>query len=373
MSWDLRRRRKPIHVARGDAYAQLRQAQELYAPRAGVCMLQHDYNAANASGAAFRADLNNLFSAIVSNNSGSSAPSTTFAYMTWYDTTANLKKQRNAANSAWITVGTLDETPVEARSSNTIIGASDYGKTFICTSTFTQTLTAAATLATNFHFYIRNNGTGVITLDPNSSETVDGRTTILIYPGESFKVVCDGSNWFTVGRSKIVTLSDTTAANVATVDSTLGFADTEIAEIEISFHDVIPATDTADLWLRIGTGAGPSFASGAADYNWSFDRSTDSSTQAAVGDNADAQIDLAQNLGSTAGETCRGKVSICAPSLTAGFKEIQWRASTYNSVPNGVAFDGAGRYLATTAITGLRIMASTGNINGRFVTRGIRF
>ena len=70
-------------------------------------MAQHDYVIANASGLAVRQDINNALAAVVSNNSGSAAPSTTYAYMWWSDTTTGLLKQRNAANSAWITVGTL--------------------------------------------------------------------------------------------------------------------------------------------------------------------------------------------------------------------------------------------------------------------------
>ena len=70
-------------------------------------MAQHDYIISNQSGAAFRADLNNGLAAIVSQNSGAAQPSTTYAYQWWADTTTSLLKIRNAANSAWITVGTL--------------------------------------------------------------------------------------------------------------------------------------------------------------------------------------------------------------------------------------------------------------------------
>ena len=73
-------------------------------------MAQHDYNIANQSGAAFRADLNNALSAIVSINSGATAPASTFAYMLWVDTTSGLLKQRDASNTAWITIGTLGST-----------------------------------------------------------------------------------------------------------------------------------------------------------------------------------------------------------------------------------------------------------------------
>jgi len=70
-------------------------------------MATHDYNLANADGATFRSDLNSALSAIVSQNSSASEPSTTFAYQFWADTTNDLLKQRNAANSGWITLYTL--------------------------------------------------------------------------------------------------------------------------------------------------------------------------------------------------------------------------------------------------------------------------
>ena len=50
-------------------------------------MSQHDYVIANASGATVRADLNSLFQAMLSQNSGTSEPSTTSAGMFWLDTT----------------------------------------------------------------------------------------------------------------------------------------------------------------------------------------------------------------------------------------------------------------------------------------------
>ena len=67
-------------------------------------MAQHDYNIANQTGANFRTDLNNALSAIVSNNSGSSEPSTMYAYEWWIDTGNNVLKLRNSSNNAWITM-----------------------------------------------------------------------------------------------------------------------------------------------------------------------------------------------------------------------------------------------------------------------------
>ena len=68
-------------------------------------MATHDYVIANGTGAAVRSDLNNALAAIVSNNSSSTEPTTTYAFQWWADTNTTLLKFRNAANSAWITVG----------------------------------------------------------------------------------------------------------------------------------------------------------------------------------------------------------------------------------------------------------------------------
>ena len=69
-------------------------------------MATHDYVIDNSTGANVRADINNVLQAILTNNSNSSAPSTTAAYMLWADTTANIVKIRNSANNAWINLFT---------------------------------------------------------------------------------------------------------------------------------------------------------------------------------------------------------------------------------------------------------------------------
>lgn len=93
-------------------------------------MSQHDYDLANQSRTAFRADLNNALLAIVTQNSGATAPVTTYAYQWWADTTTGLLKVRNAANSAWVTVGTLADAyfgNVSRTANNLLTGA---GNTF---------------------------------------------------------------------------------------------------------------------------------------------------------------------------------------------------------------------------------------------------
>lgn len=64
----------------------------------------HDYLIENQTLPDVRTDLNNVLSAIVSNNSNATQPTTTYAYMWWVDTTNDLLKQRNAANTDWVDI-----------------------------------------------------------------------------------------------------------------------------------------------------------------------------------------------------------------------------------------------------------------------------
>lgn len=73
-------------------------------------MAQHDYVISNQSFPNTRSDINNALAAIVSNNAGASAPTTTYAYQLWYDTTTDILKIRNADDDAWITLFTFDQT-----------------------------------------------------------------------------------------------------------------------------------------------------------------------------------------------------------------------------------------------------------------------
>lgn len=72
-------------------------------------MAQSDQQIQNASGSSVRSDLNNNLDALYSNNSGASEPAVTSAFMWFADTSNDALKIRNAADSAFITVGTLSE------------------------------------------------------------------------------------------------------------------------------------------------------------------------------------------------------------------------------------------------------------------------
>ena len=69
-----------------------------------------DYTIDNGTGSAVRTDLNNVFAAIQSLNSGSADPSgTQVAFQLSVNTTSNLLKLRNASNNGYIEIGNVTQ------------------------------------------------------------------------------------------------------------------------------------------------------------------------------------------------------------------------------------------------------------------------
>ncbi len=101
----------------------------------------------------------------------------------------------DGTTAAWDYIG-LD---YEARTSNTIlVQADDHKLIDVTTAGFTQTFTAAATLGAGWHARIRNSSTGELTLDPNSTELIDGLSTYVMYPGEIRDIYCTGTAFVSV-------------------------------------------------------------------------------------------------------------------------------------------------------------------------------
>lgn len=73
-------------------------------------MAQNDFVIADQGAVAALADINSALQALASCSSGASEPATKYANQLWYDTTANILKLRNEANSAWISIGYFDQS-----------------------------------------------------------------------------------------------------------------------------------------------------------------------------------------------------------------------------------------------------------------------
>lgn len=89
----------------------------------------------------------------------------------------------------------LDRIPVIAKTGAYAVVIDDNGKLIDATSgTWTLSLLAAASAADGFTVWLKV-GTGTITVDPNSSEQIDGSATKAFGPGSLAQIVCTGSAW----------------------------------------------------------------------------------------------------------------------------------------------------------------------------------
>jgi hypothetical protein len=140
----------------------------------------HDYVIANGTGSAVRSDLNNALAAIVSNNSSSTEPATTYAFQWWADTTAGTLKLRNSANSAWVTIGTLADT--------------NLGLATLASPSFTGTVTSAGNISMT--------GTGAIDVASGTAAERPGTPSagmIRFNTDDTTFEGYDGSAWGAIG------------------------------------------------------------------------------------------------------------------------------------------------------------------------------
>jgi len=129
------------------------------------------------------------------------AISTPAAGLLTYDTDSSRYMIYNG--SAWKGLAYSDQTggstgtlPYTAKTTTYTASSSDY--TIDCTSgTFTINLPTAVGI-TGKVYVIKNSGSGIITIDPNGTETIDGQTTYGIIQYEVLRVQSNGANWITI-------------------------------------------------------------------------------------------------------------------------------------------------------------------------------
>ena len=143
-------------------------------------MAQHDYVIANQTFPATRTDLNNALSAIVSANAGATAPSTTYAYQLWYDTSTNKLKMRNADDDAWIDLFDVDQTADTASPAGAAAGGGAGATGGGSDEIFYEN---GQTITTN---YTITNGKNAMSAGPI---TINTGVTVTVGTGENWTVV----------------------------------------------------------------------------------------------------------------------------------------------------------------------------------------
>ena len=99
---------------------------------------------------------------------------------------------------------TLNQSqPVTTFSSSYTALTTDRSSTYVWTGgAGTLTLSLASTLADNWFMFVRNSGTGALTVTGTSGDLINGSASIALQPTDSCILVCSGTQFYTVGLGK---------------------------------------------------------------------------------------------------------------------------------------------------------------------------
>ena len=183
----------------------------------------------------------------------------------------------------------------------------------------------------------------------------------------------DGVNSRAV-KSGLVFLASATASASATIDFTSGLS-TLYEDYEFHIFNALPATDNDDLYLRVGTGVGPTYQT--ASYFWSAMAVDSTATEYNVaGENA-AFVSLSGGglVLNTAGEIGYNGVVRCFNPMSATVKKaFSYSGTLYGGNPDRLyTVRGGGAWQSTSAVTAFRFLYSLGNVtSGRFFMYGVQ-
>jgi hypothetical protein len=191
-----------------------------------------------------------------------------------------LARQSGASGLANLPAGTKDVFAVLAsgqRAQQQVTGSAsltiaDLGNLVIFTGSGPAVLAlpAATSVAPGTGYLIRHAGSGILTLDPASSGTIDGATTQILFAGDACEAISTGSAWVTAGLpTGWRRIERKAVSTVSQVVFELPPGPTQY-RVETPFFGVSAAG--VSLIFRSSADGGASYfdAAGAYSYGWLF-------------------------------------------------------------------------------------------------------
>ena len=277
-------------------------------------MSQTDMNVANATGAVVRADVNAPLDALVTLSSGGTAPTTTFAGMWWADTSTGLLKQRNAANTAWVTIYTLANGPGDVLAANNL-----------------SDVASAATSINN-----------------------------LVTPGVVGNVLTsDGTNWASAvasGGGAYSVLTSGTITNLNNIDFTTGIVSGTIIELE----GVQVLTNNMAIGLYVSADGGTTWIVTSISYmNQTMGNGI---AWAGAGASGSDYFKLMEDaLGSAT--TVSASITIKLGNLSVGYPPVMWSSVYYDALTALAPLRVIGCGTISTSYNAIRIAGISTNLN----------
>jgi hypothetical protein len=136
-----------------------------------------------------------------------------------YGATTSSANASSLAGTGIVAVGTLlsQSVPVTAFSANYTAGVNDRARMFNWTGAAgVFNLPTPGSVGNNWFAYLRNSGSGQVSVVPPGTTTIDGTSPLAFQPGESAIIASDGTNFYTIGFGQAATFAfDYTVIDVA--------------------------------------------------------------------------------------------------------------------------------------------------------------
>jgi hypothetical protein len=162
-----------------------------------------------------------------------------------------------AAADAQAALGALLGAGVTTKTGAYTVAAADRGRVIACSGTFTVTLPDAGAVDAGFAVAIANYGTGTVTVDPFSTQTLDGASTRTLAASRMMVVCAVNGKWLSVGG---IGAASTTEAGVVQLSTSTSSTSTTLAAtssaVKAAYDLAAAATTTADAKLKTGATAG---------------------------------------------------------------------------------------------------------------------
>lgn len=106
----------------------------------------------------------------------------------------------------------------------------------------TFTMPSAAAAGNDWFFDARNSGSGGLTIAPSGGELINGQASLVFNPGDSARIITDGSNFYTIGYGQSATFSfDYVSISLTGQPSPYTLSGTNLNRIAYQFSGVLTA------------------------------------------------------------------------------------------------------------------------------------
>lgn len=314
--------------------------------------------------------------------------------------TASLAKNGQTVPTANLPMGGYRHTGVDDAAARTDYARADQVQdgtlVYLTSPAGTNTITATAPLSLaayaagqTFRFIPANTNTGATTLNINSIGAKNiFRNGAALLGGEivasaPVEVFYDGTQFQLTGNAAVpgwIPIETQTAATSVSLSFVTGI-DATYDHYVLVCKGMRPATDDVQFWARVATDLiGPTWAFGVGAYQWGGWLTGVGGTVAGDGSSVGGPTtamcingSATTKVGSTAGEGIDAVIEFFTPSSTTQRKRFAWRGAFTAASGNDQAFAGGGSYGSTSAIVGVRLQFSSGNIaSGEATLYGVR-